>query len=330
MDHSLWVWGLFNLFILCLLAFDLGLLHRKQHTVHLKEALCLSAFYMTLGLLFAWGVHIFLGAEDSIEFLTGYLIEKSLSIDNIFVFVLIFTHFQVPSKYQHRVLFWGVLGAIVLRAILILSGAALLEEFHWIIYVFGAFLIITGFKMLWASSIEPDLKNNRVVLWVHKRLPVTEKYHEDHFWIREKGVFMFTPLFVVLILIEISDVIFAVDSIPAIFAISKDPFIVYTSNIFAILGLRALYFALADIIHRFVYLKYALSIILVFIGLKMIINGMFEGYIPTSYALIFTTSILFLSIVFSWIRSSPNAKPIKTNFTGWVPGSPPKKPKKKK
>lgn len=334
MSHPWWVWILFNLFILILLTFDLGILHRRQHTIHLKEALGLSAFYMTLGLLFAWGVFHFMGAQKGTEFLTGYLIEKSLSVDNIFVFVLIFTHFQVPTKYQHRVLFWGILGALLMRGVLIITGSTLIETFHWIIFLFGGFLMLTGTKMLWAVNAKPDLNHNRIIQWLHRSLPMTDHYEEDKFWTKGRGEhFRFTPLFAVLILIEVSDLVFAVDSIPAIFAVSKDSFVVYTSNVFAILGLRALYFALADIIHRFIYLKYGLSLILILIGLKMILNGIFgEGFIPTRYALIATALLLAGSMILSWIKSRGmvGVEEKEAALTGWVPGSASKETKRKK
>ncbi|HUX78182.1 MAG TPA: TerC/Alx family metal homeostasis membrane protein [Alphaproteobacteria bacterium] len=324
MSFPWWAWVIFHVFILLLLVLDLGIFHRKQHRIHLKEALYLSVFYIALGLLFAWGMYFFIGAQEGIEFLTGYLIEKSLSVDNIFVFVLIFTHFRVPSQYHHRVLFWGILGALVMRALLIITGASLIESFHWIIFVFGGFLIMTGLKMLWAINTQPDLDNNKVIQWLYKHLSITSDYKGEKFWIYKKDKIVFTPLFPVLILIEISDLIFAVDSIPAIFAISKNPFIVYTSNVFAILGLRALYFALADIIHRFIYLKYGLSIILILIGLKMILNGVFgEEFIPTHYALLATAILLAGSIILSLRKFGKlvEIKEMREVLTGWVPGS---------
>lgn len=323
MSYPWWFWAIFNLFILLLLTLDLGVFHRKQHEIHLKEALGLSFFYVILALLFAWGIYAFIGAQEGLEFLTGYLIEKSLSVDNIFVFVLIFSHFQIPPQYQHRILFWGVLGALLMRAFLILTGASLIASFYWVIFIFGAFLIITGLKMLWVINVEPNLEDNKIIRWLYKCLPITDSYHNGKFWIFEKKKVVFTPLFPVLILIEVTDLVFAVDSIPAIFAISKNPFIVYTSNVFAILGLRALYFALADIIHRFIYLKHALSLILILIGIKMILNGIFgEHTIPTHYALIITGLLLAGSIIISLIKSRtlPAAKERKAVITGWVPG----------
>lgn len=324
MSYPWWFWAVFNLFVLLLLVLDLGVFHRKQHIIHLREALGLSCFYVILGLLFAWGMCVFIGDQEGVEFLTGYLIEKSLSVDNIFVFVLIFSHFQIPPQYQHRVLFWGILGALLMRAFLILTGASLINSFHWIIFVFGGFLIITGLKMLWVINIQPDLENNKIIQWLYKNLSITNAYHDGKFWIYEKSKIIFTPLFPVLILIEVSDLIFAVDSIPAIFAVSKDPFIVYTSNVFAILGLRALYFALADIIHRFIYLKHGLSFILILIGIKMILNGIFgENFIPTHYALMATAILLTGSIIISLIKSRGlfAVKERREVLTGWVPGS---------
>lgn len=324
MSYPWWFWAIFNIFILLLLVLDLGVFHRKHHTIHLKEALILSCFYVVLGLLFAWGMYTFVGDQEGVEFLTGYLIEKSLSVDNIFVFVLIFSHFQIPPQYQHHVLFWGILGALLMRAILILTGASLIASFHWIIFVFGGFLIITGLKMLWVINAQPDLENNKIIQCLYKHLSITNDHHNGKFWVYKKKKIIFTPLFPVLILIEVSDLIFAVDSIPAIFAVSKNPFIVYTSNVFAILGLRALYFALADIIHRFIYLKHGLSLILILIGTKMILNGIFgEDFIPTYYALMATAILLTGSIIVSLIKSREFAaiKERREVLTGWVPGS---------
>ena len=323
MSYPWWFWVVFNIFVLLLLVLDLGVFHRKQHTIHLKEALGLSCFYIVLGLIFAWGMYFFIGAQEGVEFLTGYLIEKSLSVDNILVFVLIFSHFQIPSQHQHRVLFWGILGALLMRAFLILTGASLIASFHWIIFVFGGFLIITGLKMLWVINVQPDLENNKIIQWLYRHLSITNAHHDGKFWIYKKKI-VFTPLFPVLILIEVSDLIFAIDSIPAIFAVSKNPFIVYTSNVFAILGLRALYFALVDIIHRFIYLKHGLSLILILIGIKMILNGIFgEDFIPTHYALMVTAVLLIGSIIVSLIKSRRllSVKERREVLTGWVPGS---------
>lgn len=319
MGHPVWMWAAFVGIVALLLAFDLGVLHKKTREIKVREALLLSLFYFVISLLFGGWVFYAMGKSAGYEFFMGYLIEKTLSLDNIFVFVLIFTHFSVPTKYQHRVLFWGILGAIFFRAIMIFAGAAVVKSYSDILYVFGAFLVFTGIKMLIAADAEPDLANNRVLNFVRKRFKVTDGYREQRFFVKENGVKMMTPLFLVLILIEITDVIFAVDSIPAIFAITTDPFIVLTSNIFAILGLRALYFALAAIIHRFHYLKYGLSLILCFIGVKMIVNHYFASkVISTELSLAVTVLVIALSIVVSLIKTK-NKKAVLS--TGWVPGS---------
>ncbi len=313
------LWGAFCLLVLFLLALDLGVLHRKEKEISVKSALLTSLFYIILALIFAAGVYQYIGEQAGYEFLTGYLIEKSLSLDNIFVFVLIFNHFAVPKVYQHRVLFWGILGALFFRAVMILAGSALLAEFHGLIYVFGAFLVFTGIKMLLAADAEPDMENNKIVALMKRLLPVTDTYHGKRFFVRIDGKRFVTPLFVVLILVEITDIIFAVDSIPAIFAITQDPFIVFTSNVFAILGLRALYFALAAIIHRFHYLKYGLSVILVLIGSKMLINTYYHAkIIPTDVALYLTALIIAGSMALSLFKTrGSKAEPLH----GWVPGS---------
>jgi tellurite resistance protein TerC len=324
---SLWLWIGFNLFVVALLAFDLGVLHRKGKEISIREALWLSLGYFVLALIFCAGVFQFRGTAAGYEFLTGYLIEKSLSVDNIFVFVLIFMHFAVPPQYQYRVLFWGVLGALVMRAALILVGAAVIEAFHWVIYAFGAFLIFTGVKMLITINQEPDLEGNRVVRFVRRRFPVTEGFVGDRFFVRRDGRLFLTPLFVVLVLVEVTDLVFALDSIPAIFAITTDPFIVYTSNVFAILGLRALYFALVGIIHRFHYLKYGLSLVLVVVGIKMILNAYFgEKVIPTEVALLVTAALIGGSMLVSVIKTRrlPKEVGVEEASHWWVPGSPPK------
>jgi tellurite resistance protein TerC len=324
------LWVGFNLFVVALLALDLGLLHRGSKEITVRHALLLSLGYVCLALIFAAGMFVFMGQTAGFQFLTGYLIEKSLSVDNIFVFVLIFTHFAVPPQYQYRVLFWGILGALVLRATLILVGAAVIEAFHWVIYLFGAFLIITGIKMLITVGQEPDIENNRIVAFMRRHFRVTDDFVGNRFIVKQNGVRFITPLLVVLILVEITDVVFALDSIPAIFAITTDPFIVYTSNVFAILGLRALYFALAGIIHRFHYLKYGLSVVLVIVGAKMVINAWFgTTVIPTEVALLTTGLIITGSVVISMWKthhlSPEEAAPIAHKW--WVPGSSPKKPK---
>lgn len=327
--HSLWLWVGFNLFVIALLALDLGVLHRGDRVISVRHALLLSAGYIVLALIFAAGLFAFMNETAGYQFLTGYLIEKSLSIDNIFVFVLIFTHFAVPPQYQYRVLFWGILGALVFRGTLILAGAAIIEAFHWVIFLFGGFLLFTGFKMLLTVGQEPDLENNRVVLFIHRHFRVTKDFVGSRFFIKENGVRHMTPLFVVLVLVELTDVVFALDSIPAIFAITTDPFIVYTSNVFAILGLRALYFALVGVIHRFHYLKYGLSLVLVVVGVKMLLNAWFETkVIPTEVALLITGVLIGSSILLSvWkTRGMPPEEAAAKGARWWVPGSPPKPP----
>lgn len=323
MTSSIWMWVGFNLLVLILLAFDLGLLHKKQREIRVREALWLSFGYFVIACLFGLGIFQVMGRDAGYEFFTGYLIEKSLSLDNIFVFALIFTHLAVPSQYQHRVLFWGILGALVMRAALIAAGATLISTVHWIVLLFGAFLIFTGIKMLLTINAKPDLENNRFVLLARRLLRITPDYRGEKFFVREGGALWATPLFLALVLVEATDLVFALDSIPAIFAITKDPFIVYTSNVFAILGLRALYFALAGIIHRFHYLKYGLSLVLVVVGTKMILNGFFgEKIIPVEAALLVTLLLIGGSMLIS-LWTSRGAAPDGT-LSGWVPGSRPR------
>src|ERR671925_2361402 len=276
MSSQVWVWVAFNLFVLVMLALDLGVFHRRSHEVKLIEALVWSGVWTALALLFNLGVYYWYGPQPALEFLTGYLIEKSLSVDNIFVFVLIFSYFKVPARYQHTVLFWGILGALVMRAIFIFAGIALLQRLHWIIYVFGALLILTGIKMATQKDKEIHPDKNPVLRLFRRLVPVTEDYHADHFFVKQAGHYAATPLFIVLLVVETTDVIFAVDSIPAILAITVDPLIVYTSNVFAILGLRALYFALAAVMRLFHYLHYGLSAILVFVGVKMLLADFYN------------------------------------------------------
>lgn len=322
---TIWLWVGFNLFVLALLALDLGVLHRGEKQITVRHALWLSLGYIVLALIFAGGMFVFAGETEGYQFLTGYLIEKSLSVDNIFVFVLIFTHFAVPPQYQYRVLFWGILGALVMRATLILVGAAVIDAFHWVIYLFGAFLIVTGIKMLVTVGQEPDVENNRIVRFMRRRFKVTQEFSGSRFFVKVDGVRYMTPLFLVLILIELTDVVFALDSIPAIFAITTDPFIVYTSNVFAILGLRALYFALAGIIHRFHYLKYGLSLVLVVVGVKMVLNAWFgTKVIPTEIALLITAVLIGGSIAFSMWKTRQLGVEEAAQMTNqwWIPGSP--------
>ncbi|UFP92548.1 TerC family protein [Gloeobacter morelensis] len=298
---SLWIWIGFNAFVLAMLALDLGVFHRKSHAVSFKEALTWSGVWVALAMVFNVGLYYWMGPEPALEFFTGYLIEKSLSVDNIFVFVLIFSAFSVPAIYQHRVLFWGVLGALVMRGILIFVGAALLKEFHWIIYIFGAFLVFTGIKMAFPEKEEKDITQNPLLKWVRRLIPVTDNYVEDRFFIRRAGQWVATPLFLVLLLVETTDLIFAVDSIPAIFAVTTDPFIVYTSNVFAILGLRSLYFVLAGVVGKFHYLKLALSVILTFVGTKMLLIDIFK--IPIAVSLLVIVSVLAVAVVASIVRA---------------------------
>jgi tellurite resistance protein TerC len=299
---QIWLWVGFNLFVMLMLAVDLGIFHRDAHEVSVREAGGWIAVWVTLSLLFGLGVVYFMGSTKGLEFFTGYLIEQALSVDNIFVFVLIFTYFGVPRRYQHRVLFWGILGALVMRGTMIGAGAYLVQRFHWILYLFGAFLVYTGIRMSTQDeqAIEPE--SNPVIKLVRRIVPVSTKYHGQNFFIREPAggatpQLMATPLFVVLVLVETTDVLFAVDSIPAIFGVTRDPFIIYTSNIFAILGLRSLYFLLAGLIHKFHFLQLALSFVLIFVGVKMLIADYF--HIPIGYSLGFIAMTLVLSVVAS-------------------------------
>ena len=301
MPESLWPWVGFNVFILAMLALDLGVFHRKSHVVSLKESLTWTGVWVVLALGFNAGVWHYAGAGKALEFFTGYLIEKSLSVDNVFVFALLFSYFAVPSTYQHKVLFWGILGALIMRASMIALGAALITKFAWIIYVFGAFLILTGIKMIVKREEEIHPERNPVVRWFKKLVPVTPEYRGDKFFVRENGIRMATPLFVVLLLVEFTDLIFAVDSIPAIFAVTKDPFIVYTSNVFAILGLRSLYFALAGVMDKFHYLKIGLGVVLSFVGVKMLLAHT-AWKIDTLVSLGVIVLILATSVVWSLLK----------------------------
>ena len=309
---AVWLWLVFISVVIALLSFDLGVLHRDNHEIGVKESLWLSAGYISAGLLFGLWVWVQKGGDAGMDFYTGFLIEKSLSMDNVFLMAMIFSFLAIPRRYQHRVLFWGILGVIVLRAIMIGLGAALISEFDWILYVFGAFLLLTGVKMLFSKvDDEPDLSKNRFVNWLRNHLPVTDRLHEQRFFVRQpdasgKLKLWVTPLFLALILIELADLVFAVDSVPAIFAITQDPFIVYTSNIFAILGLRALYFALAAMIHRFAYLKYALALVLVFIGAKIFLVGII-GKIPPVISLSVTLGLLVGGVLLSLYKTRTQA-----------------------
>ncbi len=291
---DIYVWIGFLVFVFLMLALDLGVFHRKSHEVKIKEALIWSFVWITLALVFNYGIYVFMGEEKALEFLTGYVIEKSVSVDNLFVFIMIFTYFNVEPKYQHKILFWGILGALIMRAIFIFTGVALINKFHWIIYIFGAFLIFTGIKMLFHKDEKIDPDKNPLVRLFKKFMPVTTTNHGNKFFVKIGVKTFATPLFIVLLLVEFTDLIFAVDSIPAILAITNDTFIIFTSNVFAILGLRSLYFALAGITKYFYYIKYGLSAVLVFVGIKMTIVDIYK--IPINYSLLTILVILLISI----------------------------------
>jgi tellurite resistance protein TerC len=295
-DLSL-LWIAFNLFVLAMLALDLGVFHRKSHEVSIREALTWTCVWITLAMLFNLFVYYYFDRSKALEFFTGYIIEKSLSVDNIFVIILIFSYFKVPYAYQHKVLFWGILGALVMRVIFILTGVELIHRFHWLIYIFGGFLVFTGIRMLTSGDLKIDPEKNPLVKLARKVMPITPSFEGDRFFVKQEGKTWATPLFLVVILIETTDLIFAVDSIPAILAISDDSFIVYTSNVFAILGLRSLYFALAGIEKYFIYLKYGLSAILVFVGVKMCVADLFK--IPIEVSLIVIGFTLMIAMVSS-------------------------------
>ncbi|MDR7555429.1 MAG: TerC family protein [Armatimonadota bacterium] len=313
-----WLWGGFTLFVLAMLALDLGVFHRTAHVIGTREALGWSVFWIALALVFNAGVFRWFGPERGLEFLTGYLIEKALSVDNIFVFLVIFSYFAVPAAYRHRVLFWGVLGAIVFRVIFIVLGAALLAAFHWVIYVFGGLLVVTGVKLLRAPDHEVHPERNPALRLVRRLLPVTATYEGPRFFVRREGRLYATPLLLVLAVVEATDIVFAIDSIPAIFAVTADPFIVYTSNIFAILGLRALFFLLAGFIERFHYLKVGLALVLVFVGTKMLASDVYK--IPIGVSLAVVAGLIGGAVVFSLRRPRATAA---APATGGVPGRAP-------
>jgi tellurite resistance protein TerC len=314
LGKPLWMWLLFLTIVIALLVFDLGVLHKEDHEIGVAESLRLSGMYIALGLSFAGFVWWQLGAEASKMYLTAFVVEKTLAMDNVFVIAMIFSYFAIPRVYQHRVLFWGILGVIVLRGIMIGVGATLVAQYSWVLYIFAVFLILTGIKMMFAGETEMDISQNPVLKFLKRRMRVTEELHGHDFFVKKpdasgKVVRYATPLFLALVLIEIADVIFAVDSVPAVFAITSDPFIVYTSNIFAILGLRALYFALAAIIHRFHYLKYALSLLLVFIGSKIFVADLmgWEKF-PAAWSLGITFAILGAGVGFSLWKTRDGAQ----------------------
>jgi len=297
MSSDLLQWIVFNAFVIIMLALDLGVFNKTPHEVKPKEALLWTVIWVAQALVFNIGLYYWQGAEPALQFLTGYVIEKSLSVDNIFVFLIIFSYFRVGAQYQHKVLFWGIIGALLMRGIFIAAGVALLEKFDWIIYVFGGFLVLTGIKFGLQKNKEIDPGTNPVLKLFRKIVPVTDQFVNGKFFVRIDGRRFATPLFVVLIAIETTDLIFAVDSIPAILSITTDPFIVYTSNVFALLGLRALYFALASMMRLFHYLQYGLGVILAFIGVKMMLTSVYK--IPVGVALAVIAGVLLISVLFS-------------------------------
>ncbi len=313
-----WMWAVFISLVLGLLALDLGVLHKNSKEIGMRESLLMSGFYIAIGLAFGGWIWYQSGQQSAMEYVTGFVVEKSLAMDNIFIIAMIFSYFAIPRQYQHRVLLWGILGVIVLRGIMIAAGAAIVENFHWVLYIFAAFLVFTGLKMLFSSDHdENDIGNNKILKFLRRHLPVTNALHGEKFIVKEvdektgKLKTFVTPLFLALIMVEIADLIFAVDSIPAIFAITTDPFIVYTSNIFAILGLRALYFALAALIHRFAYLKYALAAVLVFVGSKIFVADMLGiAKIPPALPLGVTVAILVTGVVGSLLATRKETKSI--------------------
>ena len=310
LTKPVWMWATFLTLVVVLLALDLGVLHKKHREIGVRESLLMSLGYLSLGVGFGGWVWYSLGQQSGIEYLTGFVVEKSLAMDNVFVIAMIFGYFAIPQKYQHRVLFWGILGVIVLRAIMIAGGAALVSEFGWVLYIFAAFLILTGVKMIAMSGKTHSIGDNPLLRFLRRRLRVTDELHGERFFVKQvdpktgRLATFVTPVFMALIMIEIADVIFAVDSVPAIFAITTDPYIIYTSNIFAILGLRALYFALAAIIHRFAYLKQALAILLIFIGAKIFVADLmgWEKF-PAAISLGITFAILAAGILWSLWRT---------------------------
>lgn len=320
MNHEFLLWVVFNIFVIVLLVVDLKIFHRESHEVSIKEALLWTVFWIALALLFNVGIYFWAGTEPALEYLTGYLIEKSLSMDNLFVFLMIFSYFGVAPRYQHNVLFWGILGALIMRTLFIMAGITLITRFHWVIFVFGAFLVYTGIKLAFQQDEDIDPEKNPVLKLVRRFVPVTPNYIEQKFFVKQAGRWLATPLFVVLVVIETTDVIFALDSIPAILAITTDPFIVYSSNVFAILGLRALYFALAGIMRMFHYLHYGLSLILVFVGAKMLLSDFI--HIRPLWALGVIGSILLISILASVLFAPPETPESSSTETDTEPRTP--------
>jgi TerC family integral membrane protein len=307
---QLWVWIGFNILVLALLALDLFIFNKKPHEITTREATITYVAWVTIALAFGIGLHFLGGAEKGLEYFAGYLIEVTLSVDNMFVFVLIFGFFRVPLRYQHRVLFWGIFGALVMRGVMIAAGSYLIHHFHWILYVFGAFLVFSGIRMAMHKDEEIHPEKNPVIRLVRRLFPVTKDYHAEHFFVRQDGgQLAATPLFVVLALVETTDLLFAVDSIPAVFAVTSDPFIVYSSNVFAILGLRALYFILADVMDKFHYLKLGLSVVLVFVGVKMLAADVYKIPIAASLGIIVLVLGTSVAASFLWPRTDDRVQP---------------------
>jgi tellurite resistance protein TerC len=305
MAHQMLLWGSFGTFVLTMLALDLGVFHRQARVVNVKEALRWSAIWIALALLFNLGVYLWYGTDAALAFLTGYVLEESLSVDNLFVFLMILSYFSVPPAYQHKVLFWGILGALLMRGLMIAVGTVLIQTFQWVLYIFGGFLILTGVKMVLQQHNDVHPEQNPVVRLFTRFMPVTTTYHAEKFFVQLDGRYFATPLFVVLLMIEVTDVIFALDSIPAVLAVTTDPFIVFTSNVFAILGLRSLFFALSGLMRLFHYLRYGLAIVLVFIGIKMLLAEVY--HIPVHWALAVVVGVLLLSVLASLISPVPEA-----------------------
>lgn len=313
LGHPIGLWLSFAGVVVTLLAFDLGVLHKDQHEISIRESMWLSGGYISVALLFGVWVWYQLGAELGLAYYTAFFVEKSLSLDNVFVISLIFSYFAIPRMYQHRVLFWGILGVVILRALMLGLGTALVTQFSWVLYLFGAFLLWSGLKMIWASDHAPDLKNNHIVRLLKRIVHVTPHLHGGHFWVKQpdprhpqRMIWWATPLFLALVMVETVDLIFAVDSVPAVLAVTQDPFVVYTSNIFAILGLRALYFALSAMVHRFEYLKYALALVLIFIGGKILATG-WVGHLPAWLSLSITFGLLAGGVLFSLWKTREGA-----------------------
>jgi tellurite resistance protein TerC len=325
MAPTLWGWTVFGALILGMLALDLGVFHRRAHAVSVREAAAWTAVWVTLALAFDAGIWLWRGPEPALQFFTGYLIEKALSVDNIFVFLVLFGAFGVPAAYQHRVLFWGVLGALVMRGAFIGLGAWLLAHFHWVVYAFGALLVVTGIRLATRTEVVPDPEESRVLRLARRLLPVTPGYRGERFLAREGGRLLATPLFLVLVMVETTDLVFAVDSIPAIFAVTTDPFLVFTSNVFAILGLRSLYFVLAEGVKRLVYLQYGLATILAFVGVKMLLADVYR--VPIAVSLGVVGALLAATVAASLARTRQAAGAAARADVAPAAAAPPRSPR---